>query len=1100
MIRDYIKNNYNIKSREGKVLLFSLIAAIVLISSGIFYFTHFIANYHKRVDQYFLEITKRDGVEAERGSEEFDHNLSNLISLDVFSSLFEKEPLPDSESLFILQDFYERYNHILDEIVISYEGRSILINSSDQLKLDITEQDAMSKNGIKTGTTRIGNKIRVIKSFMTNNGSELSVSCTLNLLKILAKNHIASQDKTSGWKFITDENGTPICLIDKSSLVSELKDIVINYPAQKTEDIENKIGTTLIHKAKINGVNQRVLTVIIPIKIYDQNMNIVFSVKYMDVYGDIYTSVIIETIIIILVLILILSVFIVIIRKNKRNKEMIKQSADRFRAIHDTIMDMYYKINTEGVINDITPSCKAITGWEREELIGEPVTKVVGKISWEQYKIEVYENLIVQDYELTINHKDGHGVYVSTNGQLTRDENGSIIGIAGILRDISDRKKGEQALTESENKVRSLIDSASDAIITTNENSEIKEWNRAAELIFGYTLEYVKDNKIDKIIPREIQKKVESENLKKQSEIEHTVTGKSVELIGKRSDGEEFPIEMSIASWVLSKKIYHTLIVRDITTRKEIEAELRDAVNEAEQMNIQLEKIIAEANKWAQEAELANRSKSKFLANMSHEIRTPMNAILGFSELLALDETEPQKQEYLGAVISSGKALLNLINDILDLSKIESGKITLRMEAFSIRDLFKEVRMILGQRAEEKGLNLQVKYITEIPASIISDEERIRQVLINLINNSIKFTHHGQIKVVVGGSINSENSNEYDLRFSVEDSGIGIAPKKQNQIFEDFVQADIEDQRKYEGTGLGLSITKKIVEMMGGTITLQSELGAGSKFTVSIPKIEISDEILEKTSETTVDFEFNESTVLIVEDNQVNQKLMTGYFASTDLNVLIANNGLEGIEMATEHKPDLILMDIQMPVMDGYEAMRRLRRDSDLKSIPILALTASVLEEDRQKIMDCGADGFLMKPISRKHLYIEISRYLKHEEVVEVKTKVEEVSQDEDLNPFIDLSNDLIGEISKTIDYLSKTMLPKWKNFEVTLAIDEAAEVAREMITLGDKYAFNNLKSFGTEAKESAESMNLEKLVSSFSSFEDVITIEKNLVQRWLNE
>ncbi len=1098
MIRKFFRNNFNVRSSEGKTLILSLVAICVLIIIGVLSFTKFLYDYHEKRDNYFLEIIRQEGQYIELELESFKNDLSSMIAQNVFANLSDSLNVESLSSNMYLHSFFENYKHILKTVTLpKNKDNYIVVKRMSSRQLEFSQERYEFRDYLEVGSEINGNELIISMSLKDKNNPERTISCAINISKILANSISAKVQGQNYWKFITDNRGVPVSLIASDQLNVE---VLVPYTEGVIKDLVSRKEARLYHKINVDGNNIRVLSVIHPIMLYDKEMNILCSIKYTDIYETVYIITLIELVVAVAVVLIITIMFSKAIRRNINDKEIIKLNVDRFKSIYDTIMDTYYKIDLNDNIIDVTPSCKSITGWLRSEILNQSVTKVAGRKSWEKFTKEIYKNEVISYYELIINHKDGHGVYVSINGRVIRDRNGSPEGIAGTIRDISDRKKGEEALIESENKIRILIESASDAIVTTNENSEILEWNRAAELIFGYELDDLKNERIDKIIPKEIQKTVKIENVKKQSEIEHTKTGKSVELIGKRKNGDRFPIEMSIASWVLSKKIYHTLIVRDITKRKEIEAELRDAVNEAEQMNIQLEKIIAEANKWAQEAELANQSKSKFLANMSHEIRTPMNAILGFSELLALDETNPQKQEYLGAVISSGKALLNLINDILDLSKIESGKITLRMEPFGIEELFKEVRMILSHRAEEKGLILQIKFINEIPVCLISDEERIRQVLINLINNSIKFTHHGQIKVVVGGSINSENRNEYDLRFSVEDSGIGIAPKKQDQIFEDFVQADIEDQRKYEGTGLGLSITKKIVEMMGGKITLQSELGVGSKFTISIPKMEISDEILEKTNETTVDLKFNESIVLLVEDNQVNQQLITGYFASTDLNVLIANNGLEGIEMATNHKPDLILMDIQMPIMDGYEAMRRLKRDPDLKSIPILALTASVLEEDRQKIMDCGADGFLRKPISRKDLYIEISRYLKHEEVAEVETKVEEISQDEDINPFSDLPHDVASEIPKIIGYLNETVLPKWKNFEVTLAIDEAAEVASEMIELGGKYALNSLKSFGTEAKVSAESMNLEKLVSSFSSFEDVITIEKSLVQKWLNE
>ena len=389
------------------------------------------------------------------------------------------------------------------------------------------------------------------------------------------------------------------------------------------------------------------------------------------------------------------------------------------------------------------------------------------------------------------------------------------------------------------------------------------------------------------------------------------------------------------------------------------------------------------------EAEDASRLKSEFLANMSHEIRTPMNAILGFCELLTKEVEGSKAANYLNAINSSGKSLLNLINDILDLSKVEAGKMELEYSAIDLTRLFKEFEVVFLQKVQQKGIKLEIK--TEgLPPAVHADETRLRQVLFNLLGNAIKFTENGSVTVTAMGKIDEDDN--LDLTFSVEDTGIGISKNRLEQIFDPFVQATLKTSTKYGGTGLGLSICKRLVELMGGTIQVNSEVDKGSKFTVELNNIIVSVLPLNTDNENLDKFKFEKSTILVVDDIQINRELIIEYLSIFPFEILQAENGQEGIEMAIKHQPDIILMDMKMPEMDGFEATTLLKRKNEVKNIPVVAVTASAMKESEKEIRNI-CDSFIRKPFSRVTLLKTLASYLNtidvlEEEIVEEYTDV----------------------------------------------------------------------------------------------------------------
>jgi len=386
--------------------------------------------------------------------------------------------------------------------------------------------------------------------------------------------------------------------------------------------------------------------------------------------------------------------------------------------------------------------------------------------------------------------------------------------------------------------------------------------------------------------------------------------------------------------------------------------------------------ILEDYSEAKEKAEESTKLKEAFLANMSHEIRTPMNAIIGFSDILYKGKLEEKEREYVKTIKSAGENLLTIINDILDISKIEAGMMTFEEHTFSVKEIFKSLNVMLMSKAEEKNLGLFFSCDDNVPNNLFGDPTRLTQIIINLVGNAIKFTTKGNVNIrakIIKSTFENNKDGDTIVEFLVQDTGIGISKDKIEHIFERFRQAESHTTRKYGGTGLGLSIAKQLVELQGGKLSVESEFNVGSIFKFHIP-YKKSVEVLSTTEVTAEKYDMEKLSklnILLVEDNRLNVKLILSLFSEYNLQLEVAENGSVGIEKLKENHFDIVLMDMEMPVMNGYEAATCIR--NDMKSeIPIIAMTAHAMSGERERCLSLGMNDYISKPINANLLFEKI--------------------------------------------------------------------------------------------------------------------------------
>ncbi|MBE7411694.1 MAG: PAS domain S-box protein [Leptospiraceae bacterium] len=624
----------------------------------------------------------------------------------------------------------------------------------------------------------------------------------------------------------------------------------------------------------------------------------------------------------------------------------------RSQAMLEAIPDLVFRLNSQGVFLDYKADEKelfhqanSIIGKSFQDTMPQNIVTLVDKVMKKVFSTQSLETF---EYELDI-PKLGVQQYEARIIPVALDE------VIVIVRNVTDKHKIAKTLSESEKKYRLLAENSTDVIWVLNLTEN--RFTYISPSIFslrGLTPEEAMNESLEDSLSPESVKKVK-DSVSKRLPIFLAYPNDPIisydELQQYKKNGELIWIETATRYQFNENKEVEVLgITRNIEKRKQIENELREA-----------KKI----------AEKSNRLKSEFLANMSHEIRTPLNGILGLVYLLQDTQMSKEQKDYLSRITNASSLLIEILNNILDFSKIEAGYQTLEEGEFKLEEVISYMNGIFSPKAKSKGIHFFISVENGVPNFLYGDKLHINQILQNLVSNSLKFTEKGEIQVQF--SVKEFMENDFVLSVIVRDTGIGIPESFLPTLFNSFAQADESNARKYGGTGLGLAICKKLVHLMGGEIEVQSVVGEGTtfRFTVRLKKIKSispenkisnSDNATE-LSESSNEIELLKKTrILLAEDNDLNQLIAKKVFQKLGLNLEIAENGLKAVELISKNNYDAVLMDVQMPIMDGIEATKRIRLDKKNQNLPIIAVSAAAMAEDREKSISAGMNDHIAKP------------------------------------------------------------------------------------------------------------------------------------------
>ncbi|NOS81645.1 MAG: response regulator, partial [Nitrospira sp.] len=549
-----------------------------------------------------------------------------------------------------------------------------------------------------------------------------------------------------------------------------------------------------------------------------------------------------------------------------------------------------------------------------------------------------------------------------------------------------------QYLESSESRLRKTIDTALDAVVTIDAGGAIVTWNIQAEVIFGWSEQEVVGEPLESIIiPARYREAHRQELAQFRESRETSLLNRRVELTAMRKDGAEFPVEWSMTAISVDGGYVLSSFIRDITERKQAEeaqGKYRAQLELEAVMRTETLKALEEAKNLA---EAASKVKSEFLAHISHEIRTPMNGILGMTELLRQTPLSTKQGHFVDTVYRSGAALLKLLNDVLDLSKVEAGKVELERIRFDLNKTVREVVDLFVDQAEGKGIELTCVLDESVPSVLQGDPVRLQQVLMNLVSNALKFTEHGSVTLTV--TIEEGSASHATVRFEVQDTGIGVAPDAHAKIFHPFSQADGSTARKFGGTGLGLSIVKQLILLMEGTVGVKSEAGQGATFwcTARLAKVSGSTReagkrfperrgvLLPTAPPQLPDPRITGARILLAEDNPVNREVAVCMLEQLGCQVVAVEHGQEAVMQAESSQFDLVLMDCQMPAMDGFSATKAIREGEQRtgRHMTIVALTAHAIDNHRERCLAAGMDDYMSKPFTQAELGEMVQRWIR---------------------------------------------------------------------------------------------------------------------------
>jgi len=679
------------------------------------------------------------------------------------------------------------------------------------------------------------------------------------------------------------------------------------------------------------------------------------------------------------------------------------QLATILKSTHDAV------IATDRIaeVTYMNNAAENLTGWQFDEALGKEVTEIFRLV--DEYSGEEVANPVPQvlrsgqvaylNDSITMIDRYGTQKPVCDSASPIYLPSGEIDGAVMVLWDMSDRKRTEAALRESELRFRNAFENAAIGMALNMIDGKFFKVNQALCEIFGYS-----ESELLSLTHQEIthEEDIQADLDATKSLLAGEISSFKLEKRFWHKDGYIVWILLSVSLVrdLSQQPMYLIAQMQNISDRKQAEIslyqlnkELEDRVSQRtedlKQTEVNLIAANAQLERTNAELARATRLKDEFLANMSHEFRTPLNAILGMSEGMqnkVFGEVNELQIRALQTIESSGTHLLELINDILDIAKIESGRIELEYAPISVETLCKSSLIFINQQAMKKNIQIETKIQPNLP-SLIADERRIRQVLINLLNNAVKFTpERGRItikvKILPPELVTTTSAQQHFLRISVIDTGIGIAPENMQKLFQPFIQIDSALNRQYQGTGLGLALVKRIVELHSGRVGLTSELEVGSCFSIDLPCMPNVPLPATSADNTNIkprlpDQVINASQLIfLIDDNEAYTNTVSNYLEAKNYRIFLARNAQETIALAKIYQPDLILMDIKMPVTNGLEILKQIRRELSLAKVPVIVLTGLGMAGDRERYLEAGAMAFLNKPIKLKQLVATIQQLL----------------------------------------------------------------------------------------------------------------------------
>ena len=745
--------------------------------------------------------------------------------------------------------------------------------------------------------------------------------------------------------------------------------------------------------------------------------------------------------------------------KSKKIEKQLQEILTRYEVMLSALPDIMFRFDKNGRFIDYYANSSGKLALLPQEFMGKIITEVdlpdalvqkglklirealkTGEIVTDEYKIDAPEGL---------SHFEARYIPIG------EDE------VLDVIRDITDRVKTEEALRLTQFSV----DQSADAAFWMGKDARFFYVNDAACKALGYTKEELLQMTafdVDKHFRKEIWEDYWAEIKEKKTF--------AIESTHRTKDGHEFPVELIVNFLEFDGKEYNCAFARDITDRKQYEKNLKEAKERAEQ---------------------ANRVKSEFISNISHEIRTPLNSIIGFSEMLASHVQDSRHREYAASIKSAGNSLLMLINDILDLSKIEAGKLEISLGSVDLRTLITEISQVFAVKVALKNLDFVIDVQSEVPEYLLLDKARIRQVLFNLVGNAVKFTKSGFLRVVVSVSHGKNTGkNKLDLEIRVEDSGIGILPEFHDEIFNSFIQVEHKKNKSTEGTGLGLSITKRLVEMMSGNIAVQSSAGEGSSFIVTLKDVSPADFSGTQGRGDDLSKAFlRGKKVLLVEDSDINRRFVKDNLLESGILVVEAENGAVAMQKLKDTKPDLILLDIMMPVMDGYEVVKKLKSSETLRGIPVIALTALAMKEDIERISGSGFDGFLIKPFHIGELFEKMNDLLAQ------GGKYKSFQEMHSLESGSAYEKQFLNAVKSALKKINKRCLPLWKQANDLKEFKSIRVFATAIHETGIEFNIRLLVDYGDKLISYCDNYDIEKIDSSLASFPEYVKKMKEIIE-----